>query len=71
MVCLRGAVFAGTLECPTDTEIDISTDQDKALYVALEALPAPADTEFNDWKKLDAHLVSLAARATELRDLGL
>ena len=112
MVCLGGAVVAGTLECPTDTEIDISTHQDKApesvaitdetwrhalwaldssregdwleafralhgsypegeLYDALEALSAPADTEFNDWDKLDAHLGSLACRAKQLRKLGL
>ncbi len=41
------------------------------LYEAVEALPAPAHTEFNDWDKLDAHLGSLASRAKQLRQLGL
>ena len=112
MVCLAGAVIAGTLGCSTGTSIDIATSDsadpesttitderwrralwaldsaregdwldafralhgshpDGELYDALEALPAPADTEFNDWNRLDAHLASLAARATELRDLDL
>ena len=41
------------------------------LYHTVEALPAPAHTEFNDWNKLDAHLESLAMRARQLRELGL
>ena len=112
MVCLAGAVIAGTLGCPTSTEIDIMTHEnadptsitipDKAwlnalwaldasregdwleafralhgaypegkLYDAIEALPAPVNVEFTDWKKLDAHLASLTVRAEQLRELGL
>ena len=112
MVCLAGAVIAGTLGCSTETSIDIATSDsadpesttitderwrralwaldssreghwlaafralhssypEGKLYDAVNALPAPANTEFNDWKKLDAHLASLAAIATQLRDLGL
>ena len=112
MVCLAGAVIAGTLGCSTETSIDIATSDsadpksttitdkwwrralwaldsvregdwlaayhamhgahpDGELYDALEALPPPANTEFNDWKKLDAHLASLNERAERLRKLGL
>ena len=112
MVCLAGAVVAGTLGCPTEASVEIATHDDKApesttitderwrralwaldsaregdwlaafralhaaypeseLYDALEAIPAPVHTEFNDWDKLDAHLGSLAVRAKQLRELGL
>lgn len=112
MVCLAGAVIAGTLGCPTGTSIDIATSDsadpksttisdkrwrhalwaldsaregdwldafralhgahpDGELYDAVEAIPAPADIEFNDWNKLDTHLASLTVRANELRELGL
>ena len=112
MVCLAGAVIAGTLGCSTETSIDIATSDsadpqsttitdkrwrralwalDSAreghwldafqalhgaypvgeLYDAVEALPEPADPEFNDWDKLETHLASLAARANDLRELGL
>ena len=112
MVCLAGAVIAGTLGCATGTSIDIATSEsadpqsttitdepwrralwaldsaregdwldafralhgtypDGELYNAVEAVPTPADTEFHDWDQLDAHLVSLAECASELRKLDL
>ncbi len=112
MVCLAGAVIAGTLGCETETDIDIATSDfaepqsttitdkrwrralwaldsaregdwleafralhgaypDGNLYDAVEAVPTPADTEFDDWDQLDAHLTSLAVCANELRKLRL
>jgi hypothetical protein len=113
MVCLAGAVIAGTLACSPQAIIDISTHEnaepesttitDKAwrralwaidsaregdwfeailalrgeypkgdrVHHALMALPPPDNTEFNNWKKLGAHLDSLGERAQELRELGL
>ena len=112
MVCLAGAVIAGTLDCSTEKSIDIATSDNadpqsttitdkrwrRALWAldsaregnwlkALTALhgtcpdclmqeklakiPTPDKTEFHTWNELDAHLVSLAVCAGQLREIDL
>lgn len=112
MVCLGGAVIAGTLRQPPNLNVepcststrdpDVSgiddhrwrrtlwtldaaragkwTDAFRLLHgheaevelrQKLEAIPEPVGTEFEGWRRLDAHLASLADRASRLRENGM
>ncbi len=112
MVCLAGAIIAGTLGCSANVTINLSTEErgdpsselitdvawrraltaleqvregdcllafhtlhghipEDELSDEIEALREPTHAEFNTWKKLDAHLRSLAVRARKLRKLGV